>query len=180
MQKFCKNVNRTSSVLLSEKLVFRYKLKRVSHGSSWVNFLVTCCPSRWSNFERRWRISLTLLCSLLFRSWISREGFLWYTKKSQMSRGKNIYQATPFGSCLLWGWVDYNSNLFCVVVLCAERRRQIESPSPSKRILQHSCSMLLSLRVVSCTFAWHFGAKKTISASCKKNLLRDKRMQEQK
>ena len=61
-----------------------------------------------------------------------------------MSRGKNIYQATPFGSCLLWGWVDYNSNLFCVVVLCAERRRQIESPSPSKRILQHSC-MLYSL-----------------------------------
>ena len=135
LQKFCKNVPLTEH-LLSQKFVFRYKLKRVSLGSSWVNFLVTCCPSRWSNFERRWRISLTLLCSLLFRSWISREGFLCYTKKSQMSRGKNIYQATPFGSCLLWGWVDYNSNLFCVVVLCAERRRQIESPSPSKRILQ--------------------------------------------
>ena len=43
------------------------------------------------------------------------------------------------------------------------------------------CSMLFSLRVVSCTFAWRFGATKTISdASCKKNLLRDKRMQEQK
>ena len=89
LQKFCKNVPLTEH-LLSQKFVFRYKLKRVSLGSSWVNFLVTCCPSRWSNFERRWRISLTLLCSLLFRSWISREGFLCYTKKVRWVGGKTF------------------------------------------------------------------------------------------
>ena len=89
LQKFCKNVLLTEH-LLSQKFVFRYKLKRVSLGSSWVNFLVTCCPSRWSNFERRWRISLTLLCSLLFRSWISREGFLCYTKKVRWVGGKTF------------------------------------------------------------------------------------------
>ena len=171
---------------LSSLYILNWKESRL--GSSCVNFLVACCPSRWSNFERRWRISLTLLCSLLFRSWIIRLSLLYNTKIPVESwvrwAGENIYQATPFGSCLLWGWVDYNSNLFCVGVLCEgrRRRRQIES-SPSKRKLQHcllSC-MLFSLRVVSCTFAWRFGAKKTISdASCKKNLLRDKRMQEQK